>query len=71
MDFIKKMGSEIVRIEVKSGRNVRARSLEIYREKYNPKLRIKTSMLNVDENSGVVNVSLYMMLHIDMAMKLG
>ena len=43
VDFIIQSGTEIVPIEVKSERNVKARSLSEYRKKYTPKYSVKTS----------------------------
>lgn len=60
VDFVVQCGTEIVPIEVKAERNVKARSLAEYRKKYNPGYSVKTSMrseINCDE---VLNIPLYM-----------
>ncbi len=60
VDFILQSGSEIVPVEVKSERNVRARSLAEYRKKYTPKYSVKTSMKNETNGEEVLNIPLYL-----------
>lgn len=60
VDFILQSGSEIVPVEVKSERNVKARSLAEYRKKYTPKYSVKTSMKNETNGEEVLNIPLYM-----------
>jgi predicted AAA+ superfamily ATPase len=60
VDFIQQFGNKIVPIEVKSGRNIRSRSLDVYREKYNPGTSVRTSLLNIDKNNKVINIPLYL-----------
>lgn len=60
VDFILQCGSEIVPIEVKSERNVKARSLAEYRKKYSPRYAVKTSMKGVVSGDEVLNVPLYL-----------
>lgn len=60
VDFILQSGSEIVPVEVKSERNVKARSLAEYRKKYTPKYSVKTSMKNETNGEEVLNVPLYL-----------
>lgn len=60
VDFVIQCGAEIVPIEVKSERNVKARSLAEYRKKYKPRYSIKTSM-NPDVNGNeILNIPLYL-----------
>ncbi|HAN10767.1 MAG TPA: ATPase [Clostridiales bacterium] len=65
VDFVKQFGSDIIPIEVKSGKNTRARSLEVYRDKYNPKFCIKTSLLNLDTNGLTLNIPLYILWNLE------
>ena len=60
VDFILQCGSEIVPIEVKSERNVKARSLAEYRKKYTPKYAVKTSMKSETNGEEVLNIPLYL-----------
>lgn len=60
VDFILQSASEIVPVEVKSERNVKARSLAEYRKKYMPKYSVKTSMKNETNGEGVLNIPLYL-----------
>ena len=60
VDFILQSGSEIVPVEVKSERNVKARSLAEYRKKYSPKYSVKTSMKHETNGEEVLNIPLYL-----------
>ena len=60
VDFILQSASEIVPVEVKSERNVKARSLAEYRKKYMPKYSVKTSMKNETNDEEVLNIPLYL-----------
>lgn len=60
VDFIAQFGEKIVPIEVKASTNVKSRSLGVYREKYNPEISFRTSMLNLKKDNGLVNIPLYM-----------
>ena len=60
VDFVVQCGKEIVPIEVKSEKNVKARSLAEYRKKYEPTYAVKTSMRSETDGEGVLNIPLYM-----------
>lgn len=60
VDFIIQGKTEIIPIEVKSERNVKARSLAEYRKKYSPKYAVKTSMKHDTDGVEVLNVPLYL-----------
>lgn len=60
VDFIIQDKTEIIPIEVKSERNVKARSLAEYRKKYNPKYAVKTSMKHDTDGVEVLNIPLYL-----------
>lgn len=60
VDFILQSASEIIPIEVKSERNVKARSLAEYRKKYTPRFSVKTSMKNDTDGEEVLNIPLYL-----------
>lgn len=65
VDFIVQFEGKIVPIEVKASTNVKARSLGVYREKYKPELSVRTSMLNLKYDEGLLNIPLYMLWIID------
>ena len=58
VDFVTQISSLIIPIEVKSGENVKAKSLRVYRDKYNPELSIRFSMKDLELNSGLQNIPL-------------
>ena len=60
VDFVIQSGADIVPIEVKSEKNVKARSLAEYRKKYEPKYAVKTSMKSETSGDEVLNIPLYM-----------
>lgn len=64
VDFVAQFGMHIVPIEVKSERNLKAKSLAQYKKQYKPDISIKTSMSNVSGDE-VKNIPLYMLWKID------
>ena len=64
VDFIIQGKTEIIPIEVKSERNVKARSLAEYRKKYSPKYAVKTSMKHDTDGVEVQNIPLYLISRI-------
>lgn len=60
VDFVIQCGTQIVPIEVKSERNVKAKSLAEYRKKYEPVYAVKTSMRSKTNGIGVLNIPLYL-----------
>lgn len=60
VDFIVQSGAHIVPIEVKSEKNVKARSLAEYRKKYEPQYAVKTSMREETTGTEVLNIPLYL-----------
>lgn len=59
--FVVQNGAHIVPIDVKSEKNVRARSLAEYRKKYEPQLSVKTSMRSEINGDEIRNIPLYLM----------
>lgn len=59
VDFVTQLDDKIIPIEVKSGTNVKAKSLQIFRQKYNSELSIRFSLLPLKENNGLLNIPLY------------
>lgn len=60
VDFVIQHGELVVPVEVKSGLNVRSRSMRVYREKYNPPAAIRFSMQNLRLDKGLLNIPLYL-----------
>lgn len=61
VDFIMQENTRIIPIEVKSGLNVRARSMKVYREKYHPEFALRFSMQNLRMDNGLINIPLYLL----------
>ncbi len=61
VDFIIQSGAHIVPIEVKSEKNVKAKSLAEYRKKYEPRYSVKTSMRSETGGEEVLNIPLYLL----------
>lgn len=59
VDFVTQVGKGIVPIEVKSGENVKAKSLQVYREAYRPELAVRFSMKDLRMDKGLLNMPLY------------
>ena len=59
VDFVTEIMSHIIPIEVKSGENVKAKSLKVYREKYSPALSLRFSLKNLEYNDGLLNIPIY------------
>jgi len=60
IDFIIQLGSNIVPIEVKSSINLRAKSLKFYRERFNPKISVRTSTADYKQTEELYDIPLYM-----------
>ena len=59
VDFLAEIGDAIVPIEAKSERNLRAKSLEVFRDKFAPPCAVRTSMAPWLVQDGLVNLPLY------------
>jgi predicted AAA+ superfamily ATPase len=64
VDFIIQEGVDVIPIEVKSARRTRSRSLAEYRNKYSPRIAVRTSLRNtaryLDEHGEVLELPLYL-----------
>ncbi len=69
VDYITQFDEKIVPIEVKAEINVKSRSLKVYREKYLPEVSVRTSMLNLKNDEGLLNIPLYMFWTIEKLIK--
>jgi hypothetical protein len=59
VDFITRIGKDIIPIEVKSGENVRAKSLSVYMEQFKPNYAIRISAKNFGLENNIKSVPLY------------
>ena len=59
VDFITRLGQDIIPIEVKSGENTRSRSLASFIKTYNPKYAIRVSQRNFGCENGIKSIPLY------------
>ncbi len=61
VDFLIQDKMDVVPIETKSGLNLQAQSLKVYREKYKPAIAVRTSMQNLRLDNGLLNIPLYLL----------
>lgn len=59
VDFVVDTGEQSIPVEVKAEVNLKAKSLKTYREKYAPKISIRTSMADYKKEGWLVNLPLY------------
>ena len=60
VDFLIQDGIDVSPVEVKAERNISGQSLKVYQEKYNPKLRVRFSMKNLNINGNILNVPIFL-----------
>lgn len=60
VDYLVQYENRIIPIEVKSGENVRGRSLTEYQKKYQVPLRIRFSLRNLEYRDGLLNIPMFM-----------
>ncbi len=60
VDFLIQYRNEIVPVEVKSGESVRSKSLAYYAKQYNPRLKIRYSLKNLEVNDGLLNIPIFL-----------
>lgn len=61
VEFIVQTGSQIVPVEVKSGTNLRAKSLAVYMNKYQPHLAVRSSVANYKKTDNLYDVPFYLL----------
>ena len=59
IDFVVDTGERIVPVEVKAEINLRAKSLKVYQEKFEPEISVRTSMADYKRQEWLVNLPLY------------
>jgi len=65
IDYLIELNGGVVPIEVKSGNKTKAKSLAIYKAKYQPDLRIRISNLNLSQTDDLLNIPLFYAAHTD------
>ncbi len=65
IDFVIQNDGYVIPIEVKATTNLQAKSLKVYREKFEPEISIRTSLANFEINNGLYNIPLFMAGRID------
>jgi predicted AAA+ superfamily ATPase len=60
LDFILPYKNEIITIEVKSGENIKSKSLAVYRKTYQPRISIRFSLKNLSFDEGLLNIPLFL-----------
>ena len=59
VDFVTQIGNDIIPIEVKAERNLRAKSLQVYRERYDPHVALRASLTPYAANGSLIDLALY------------
>lgn len=59
VDFVIDNGSDVIPVEVKAEANLQAKSLKVYRDKFQPKLSIRTSMADYKKEDWLLNLPLW------------
>ena len=59
LDFLIQHKNNIIPVETKATINLQAKSLKSFRQKYEPKISIRTSLADYEENNGLFNIPLY------------
>lgn len=59
VDFVIDNGNAVIPVEVKAEVNLQAKSLKVYRDKFQPKLSIRTSMADYRRDDWVLNLPLW------------
>lgn len=51
----------IIPIEVSAELNLQAKSLKVYREKYNPEIAVRVNLWEYGKENGIINVPVYLL----------
>lgn len=60
VDLVFQHNNDIYPLEIKSGMVTKQKSLQVYNQKYNPKLLLRASMLNLKLDDNLLNIPLYL-----------
>lgn len=64
IDFLISYKNNIIPLEVKAGENLHAKSLRVYREKYNPVIAIRSSLRNLQYADKLLNIPLFVLFEV-------
>ena len=64
VDFLIQGDSGILPVEVKSGLNLKSKSLKVYRSLFSPPLSVRTSLQNLRQDDGLLNIPLPLLGHL-------
>ena len=59
IDFVIQIESDVVPVEVKAERNLQAKSLKVYMEKFKPNYAIRTSMADYKKTNSLIDIPMY------------
>ncbi|MDR1430772.1 MAG: ATP-binding protein [Propionibacteriaceae bacterium] len=59
VDFVVAAADSVIPVEVKAERNLKAKSLRVYREKYSPSLAVRTSLAPFADSGSLIDLPLY------------
>ena len=59
VDFLVTVSGQVLPLEAKAGVNPKSKSLGVYRERFRPKLSLRTTLLNLKQQDTLVNLPLY------------
>lgn len=59
IDFVLDNGTNVIPLEVKAEVNLQAKSLKTYRDKFHPKISVRTSMADYKKEDWLINLPLY------------
>ena len=59
VDFVLQLGSRVIPVEVKAATNLKAKSLKVYREKFNPETEIRASLADYKKSGNLIDIPLY------------
>lgn len=65
IDFVIDTGNNVIPIEVKAETNLKAKSLKMYFDKFNPKTSIRTAMTDYKQEDWLVNIPLWAIETVD------
>ena len=69
IDFVLQLGSTIMPVEVKAATNLKAKSLTVYREKFHPKIEIRTSLADYKKTDNLIDIPLYALSELKQLLK--
>jgi len=64
VDFILNIAKYVIPVEVKSGTITKSKSLAVYKDKYDPAIRVRISELNLKQTGDVLNIPLFYAEHV-------